>query len=72
MLKDTVHTMLNNNIAFYSTTTLLEMLTVDIINIISMSLAYEKCHKKLKSFTCPLNMVEFEIILITIVYEFEY
>lgn len=65
-----VHTMLYNNIAFYSTTTLLEMLTVDIINIISMSLAYEKCPKKLNSFTCPLNMVEFEIILITIVYEF--
>lgn len=42
-----VHTMLYNNIALYSTTTLLEMLTVDIINIISMSLAYEKFHKKL-------------------------
>lgn len=62
--------MLYNNVAFYSTTTLLVMLTVDIINIISMSFAYDKCPKKLKSFTCSLNMVEFEIVLLTIVYEF--
>lgn len=47
--------MLYNNIVFYSTTTLLEMLTVDIININSMSLAYEKCHKKTYVFSLSVE-----------------